>query len=200
MDAPAGPPPMTTTSTEGEGVKTTPVYSIFVDLHGTTKPTKETPVGFQVRVFRGLYRRATTAGWAKNNRPPGRQVCENLGMTTTATDLDLLRDLNQSYLDSVRTGDVERFRQLLADDFQCSTPAGELLDKAQFLERTAGPRTLERLTGEDVRIRILGDVAIIHAATSFTSVTGQNGRGRYTDDWQKRNGTWVCVSAHVTRL
>ena len=121
-------------------------------------------------------------------------------MTMTATDLDLLRDLNQVYLDSVRTGDVDRFRQLLADDFQCSTPAGELLDKAQFLERTTGPRTLERLTGEDVRIRILGDVAIIHAATSFTSVTRQEGRGRYTDDWQKRNGTWVCVSAHVTRL
>jgi ketosteroid isomerase-like protein len=120
--------------------------------------------------------------------------------TTTATDLELLADLNQAYLDSVRTGDVERFRQLLADDFQVSTPAGEILDKTGFLERTAGPRTLERLQGEDVRIRILGDVAIIHAATSFTTLGGHQGRGRYTDDWQKRNGTWVCVSAHVTRL
>ncbi len=120
--------------------------------------------------------------------------------TATITDLDLLRDLNQAYLDSVRTGDVAAFRRLLAEDFQCSTPDGVLLDKAQFLARTAGPRTLERLAGEDVRIRILGDVAIIHAATTYTTVTGQEGRGRYTDDWQKRNGTWVCVSAHVTRL
>jgi ketosteroid isomerase-like protein len=115
-------------------------------------------------------------------------------------DLTMLRELNQAYLDSVRRGDVERFRQLLADDFQASTPAGEILDKSQFLERTAGPRTLDRLEGQDVRIRILGDVAIIHAATSYTSITGQDGRGRYTDDWQKRNGRWVCVSAHVTRL
>jgi ketosteroid isomerase-like protein len=115
-------------------------------------------------------------------------------------DLTMLRELNQAYLDSVRLGDVERFRQLLADDFQASTPAGEILDKSQFLERTAGPRTLDRLEGQDVRVRILGDVAIIHAATSYTSVTGQEGRGRYTDDWQKRNGRWVCVSAHVTRL
>ena len=115
-------------------------------------------------------------------------------------DLTMLRELNQAYLDSVRLGDVERFRQLLADDIQASTPAGEILDKSQFLERTAGPRTLDRLEGQDVRIRILGDVAIIHAATSYTSLTGQEGRGRYTDDWQKRNGTWVCVSAHVTRL
>ena len=80
------------------------------------------------------------------------------------------------------------------------SPAGELLDKAQFLARTAGPRTLERLAGEDVRIRMLGDVAIIHAATRFTTLSGQDGCGRYTDDWQKRDGTWVCVSAHVTRL
>ena len=120
--------------------------------------------------------------------------------TSTATDLELLRDLNQAYLDSVRTCDVERFRQLLADDFLASTPAGEILDKAQFLERAAGPKTLERLKGEDVRIRILGDVAIIHSATVYTTVGGQDGRGHYTDDWQKRNGTWVCVSAHVTRL
>ena len=120
--------------------------------------------------------------------------------TTTATDLDLLRDLNQSYLDSVRTGDVARFSELLAEDIHCSTPDGVLLDKTQFLARTAGPRTLERLAGEDVRIRVLGDVAIIHAATTFTTLSGQEGRGRYTDDWQKRNGTWVCVSAHVTRL
>ena len=121
-------------------------------------------------------------------------------MTTTATDLDLLQDLNQAYLDSVRTGNVDRFQQLLADDFRCSTPEGTILNKTEFLARTAGPRTLERLAGEDVRIRILGDVAIIHAATSYTSITGKEGRGRYTDDWQKRNGTWVCVSAHVTRL
>ncbi len=120
--------------------------------------------------------------------------------TTGAADLDLLRDLNQAYLDSVRTGDVERFRQLLADDFHCSTPDGLLLDKAQFLARTGGPPTLARLAAEDVRIRLLGDVAIIHAATTFTTLTGHDGHGRYTDDWQKRHGEWVCVSAHVTRL
>jgi ketosteroid isomerase-like protein len=122
--------------------------------------------------------------------------------TQAIDDLDVaaLRDLNQAYLDSVRTGDVARFQQILAEDFRCSTPEGVLLDKTEFLARTCGPRTLDRLAGEDVRIRVLGDVAIIHAATTYTTATGQKGRGRYTDDWQKRDGTWVCVSAHVTRL
>ena len=122
--------------------------------------------------------------------------------TTSAEDVDLdaLRDLNLAYLDSVRTGDVERFRQILSEDFLCSLPDGTLFDKREFLEHTAKPRTLARLEADDVRIRVLGDVAIIHAATRYTTLDGRDGRGRYTDVWQKRGGTWLAVSAHVTRL
>ena len=115
-------------------------------------------------------------------------------------ELDTLRSLNQDYLDSVRTCNVERFRQILADDFLCSGPDGVLLDKTAFLARTAAPRTLERLDASDVRIRIFGDVAIIHAATSYTTLDGRAGRGRYTDIWARRGTTWVAVAAHVTRL
>jgi ketosteroid isomerase-like protein len=122
--------------------------------------------------------------------------------THTIDDVEVaaLRALNQAYIDSVRTGDVARFRQILADDFLCSPPDGTLLDKSQFLEHTAKPRTLARLEADDVRIRVLGDVAIIHAATRYTTLAGQDGRGRYTDIWQKRGGQWVAVAAHVTRL
>jgi ketosteroid isomerase-like protein len=114
--------------------------------------------------------------------------------------LDTLRTLNQAYLDAVVNGDVDRFRQILADDFLCSGPDGVLLDKAAFLERTAAPRSLETLTADDVRIRIIGDVAIIHAATGFRTLDGREGRGRYTDIWAKRGGKWFAIAAHVTRL
>ena len=88
----------------------------------------------------------------------------------------------------------------MSEDFLCSPPDGALVERRQFLELTAGPRTLARLEGEDVRIRLLGDVAIIHAATRYTTLAGQEGRGRYTDIWQKRDGVWLAVAAHVTRL
>jgi hypothetical protein len=116
------------------------------------------------------------------------------------SDLDTLRRLNQAYLDSVVTGDVQRFGELLSPDFLCSTPDGALLDKSAFLLQAAGPRTLERLDAHDVRIRIEGALAIIHAATSYTTLTGQEGHGRYTDIWARRNGQWLAVAAHVTRL
>ena len=39
-----------------------------------------------------------------------------------------------------------------------------------------------------------------HARTSYQKPDGTQGAGRYTDDWQLRDGHWQCVSAHVTRL
>jgi hypothetical protein len=115
-------------------------------------------------------------------------------------DVATLTELNDAYLESVKMGDVERFREILADDFLCSAADGSVLDKTQFLELTAGPRTLRHLSGSDVRIRLFGDVAIIHAATSFTTMEGIEGRGRYTDIWARRGGAWRAVAAHVTRL
>jgi len=50
-----------------------------------------------------------------------------------------------------------------------------------------------------VQVRILGDVAIIHARTSYTTADGEQRNGRYTDVWARRNGKWLAVSAHVTR-
>jgi ketosteroid isomerase-like protein len=115
-------------------------------------------------------------------------------------DVAALSELNDVYLESVKMGDVERFREILADDFLCSAADGSVLDKTQFLELTAGPRTLRYLGGTDIRIRVFGDVAVIHAATTYTTMEGREGRGRYTDVWAKRDGVWRAVAAHVTRL
>jgi len=115
------------------------------------------------------------------------------------SDLEQLTALNRDYVASVQNGDVARFDAILAPDFLCSNPDGSLVDKRQFLEQTARPVTITGLTATDVRIRILGDVAIIHAATSYTTAGGEQRRGRYTDVWARREGRWLAVSAHVTR-
>jgi ketosteroid isomerase-like protein len=52
---------------------------------------------------------------------------------------------------------------------------------------------------EGVRIRLLGDVAIIHGRTVYTKPDGRPGAGRYTDVWSRRRGRWLCVAADVTR-
>jgi ketosteroid isomerase-like protein len=116
-----------------------------------------------------------------------------------ASDLDLLLKLNNDYIESVNTSNVKRFSEILAGDFLCSLPDGTLIDRAGFLERTAKPSGIVDLQAHDVNVRIMGDVAIVHARTTFTLPGGAPGSGRYTDVWARRNGTWVAVSAHVTR-
>jgi len=119
--------------------------------------------------------------------------------TETQTDIGALTALNREYIHSVQHGDVQRFDEVLAEDFLCSNPDGSLVDKKQFLAQTARPVTISDLTPQEVRVRILGDVAIIHARTSYTTADGEQRNGRYTDVWALRDGKWLAVSAHVTR-
>ena len=114
-------------------------------------------------------------------------------------DLETLVALNRDYIDSVQRGDVRRFDEILADDFVCSNPDGSLVDRALFLEQTARPVTISDLAAHDVDVRVLGDVALIPARTSYTLADGREEAGRYTDVWARRDGRWLAVAAHVTR-
>jgi ketosteroid isomerase-like protein len=114
-------------------------------------------------------------------------------------DLETLLELNRDYIESVQTSDVRRFDEILADDFLCSNPDGSLVDRKQFLEQTARPVTISNLAARDVQVRLLGDVAIIHARTTYTTSDGRAASGRYTDVWARRGGRWLAISAHVTR-
>ena len=119
--------------------------------------------------------------------------------TAVTSDLETLRALNDDYIRSVQTADVRRFDEILAADFRCSNPDGSLVDRAAFLEQTARPVTIANLAIHDVEVRLFGDVAIIHARTTYTLPDGRPGAGRYTDVWARQDGRWLAVSAHVTR-
>ena len=118
---------------------------------------------------------------------------------TAQSDHDTLRGLNENYIRSVQEGDVEWFREHLSEDFYCSNPDASLVDKTTFLAQTARPVAIRGLAISDVKIRELGEVAIIHARTHYQTADGQQRSGRYTDVWARRDGRWLAVSAHVTR-
>jgi ketosteroid isomerase-like protein len=119
--------------------------------------------------------------------------------TVASADVETLERLNRDYITSVQTSDVRRFDEILAEDFLCSNPDGSLVDRAGFLAQTARPVAISNLETHDVRIRLIGDVALIHARTTYTLPDGRPGAGRYTDVWARRHGRWLAVSAHVTR-
>ena len=117
-----------------------------------------------------------------------------------AADHAILTELNEGYVGSVARSDVGWFERHLTQDFLNTNPDGSLVDRAGFLRQIAKPIAISGLRCEDVRIRILGDTAIIHARTVYAKPDGAPGAGRYTDIWVRNaEGHWLCVAAHVTR-
>ncbi len=116
-----------------------------------------------------------------------------------ANDLETLHELNSNYVRAVQESDVGWFDRNLTPDFLNTNPDGSLVDRAGFLDQVGRPVAIANLQAEDVIIRVLGDVAIIHARTTYTKAEGHGGAGRYTDIWHRKGARWLCVAAHVTR-
>ncbi|GHH31160.1 nuclear transport factor 2 family protein [Streptomyces lanatus] len=113
----------------------------------------------------------------------------------SAEDLAILEQLNLDYVRADQASDAKRFSELLAEDFVVQTP-GITRNRAEFLEFIAQPRPFKDLAVHDVKIRILSDVALIHGRSTYTMLAdGVEQEALYTDAYQKRDGTWVCVSA-----
>src|SRR5207248_9962978 len=113
--------------------------------------------------------------------------------------IDQLTLLKPDYVASLQNSDVKPLDGTLAQDPYCTNPDKTLVDRAAFLKQTAAPVKIKDLRAEDVKIRVLGDFAIIHAATRYTTPEGEQAFGRYTDCWARQNGRWLAVSAHVAR-
>ena len=110
-------------------------------------------------------------------------------------DLATLEQLNNDYIYSDQFNDVQRFSEFLAEDFIVQLP-GVTRNRAEFLEYIAKPRPFKDLAVHDVTIRILSDVALIHGRSTYTMLAdGAEQEALYTDAYQKRAGTWVCVAA-----
>ena len=117
----------------------------------------------------------------------------------SAGDLAVLDQLNAAYVRSVDNADVRWFDENLSGDFLNTNPDGSLIDRAQFLAQIGRGSTVVDIEPQDVRIRIMGDFAVIHARTVYRKPDGEPGAGRYTDIWARRDGRWLCVAAHVSR-
>jgi len=117
-------------------------------------------------------------------------------MVSMESDIETLLELNRQYVRAAQESDTAWYADHLADDYRASNPDGSLLDRAGFLARMARPYPGSQAQTVDPRIRILGDVALVHAGLRWRKPDGSVGTGRYTDIYARRDGRWLCVSAH----
>lgn len=112
-------------------------------------------------------------------------------------DMKALSKLNLDYLSSDQNSNVARYEEFLAPEFTASLPDYNLYDRKSFLAMIAKPRPFTNLECSDVQITLLGDVALVHARMSLKTLKGEAKHGRYTDEYQRRDGKWMCIGANV---
>jgi ketosteroid isomerase-like protein len=111
----------------------------------------------------------------------------------------ILHRLNAEYIRAFVESDAEWYREHLSDDFVCSLADGRRIGKAEFLETSEADQRVTELTYDQIDVRPLGEVALVHGVTHWTR-DGEPGSTRYTDVWRLTEGRWLAVAAHLTAV
>jgi hypothetical protein len=112
-------------------------------------------------------------------------------------DLIDLERINQRYLNSDQTSDVATYETFLDPNFTASLADAKLYSRKEFLDMISKPRPFTELSCHDLDIGLWGDVALVRAKFSFRNLEGKVCEGRYTDEYQRQDGKWICIGANV---
>jgi ketosteroid isomerase-like protein len=112
--------------------------------------------------------------------------------------------VNQAYDEAVLKKDAEALEKLLADDYVMTSPTGAVLSKAQKMERFR-TRDIQWEFGrsEDVKVRVIGDAAIVTARFVSKGVSRGNpfdDSERYLCVYQRKNGRWLAITEQITSV
>jgi ketosteroid isomerase-like protein len=123
---------------------------------------------------------------------------------TKSPDVVALEALNSQWLTAYKTRDAAALDRVLADDFQGVYQGGRIMKKADILALATNPaRVFETVAWEDVRIVVIGDVAVLRARAR---VSGKAAEGPFSsindfaDVYVRRAGVWRAISAHVVQV
>ena len=120
------------------------------------------------------------------------------------SDQEILIRLERGWNDAFYKRDVKFIESILADEFVATYDDGSRGDKARELALAAGfNQQVESAVQEDFVVKVYRDAAVVW----FTlEIVGMRQGQRvpltfsYTDVWVFRDGRWLCVSTHSTRI
>jgi hypothetical protein len=107
--------------------------------------------------------------------------------------------LNGEFVRACGESDAAWYDEHVGGDFVCTLADGERVNREEFVRRIALEPRAERIGCDDVDVRLLGDVALVHGVMYRLS-TGAVALTRYTTVWQSRGARWQAVAAQFTKL
>ena len=122
-------------------------------------------------------------------------------MDTEASERAVLAE-ERALQAAMLASDVEALDRLLHPDLLAVGPDGRFIDKAGDLAgHESGVIKVFELSEEDVRVKVLGDLAVTFVVLLIRGVIGDSeisGRVRYTRTWTRDGGTWRVIAAHIS--
>ncbi|MGO8947113.1 MAG: nuclear transport factor 2 family protein [Ktedonobacterales bacterium] len=131
---------------------------------------------------------------------------QNRGMSSSATEADLLRITERERLQALVDADLDVADRLHADDFQLITPSGAVLSKEQYLGKIASGELNYQVWGPDapIDVRLYDRVALIRHRSQLDIIDSGHhvGLRRYwhTDSYERRGGRWQVVWSQATEI
>ena len=124
-----------------------------------------------------------------------------LQATADSALVQQLEHIENQLASTWKSRDCVGWGALLADDWSVTHIDAKIITKAQALDlcRTGPPVTS---AVDQLAVRIYGDTAIVTGRTKATAAgdTPQTVILRFTDVFVQRDGRWMVVASHATRL
>lgn len=116
--------------------------------------------------------------------------------STTKPQYQIL-GLEREWLQAEANNDSVTLNRIFADDFVGVGPGGQLLKKADIVERPAGaePPPFSKDKLGETTVEVFGDTAVVFGKLSGPSDTAH--QIRFTKVYMKRDGTWQLVAAQL---
>ncbi len=111
-----------------------------------------------------------------------------------------LRAINHRYVDAFAAGNGDFIDRLTAEDFVLTANDGAWRDRAEFVAQMRKAASLEGVSYDDVRVRLFGPVALLHAVFEGVQSDGKVAKVRYTDVYVWNGADWRLVSGQNTPI
>ena len=116
-----------------------------------------------------------------------------------------LVELEKQFFAAIREKNLDQLNGILAEDFAYVVPGQHEMTRAQFLKHVqALPDTIEWLGADDMRVRVLGDVAVVTGVRNMKT-RAENGAltssdTGFADIFRKSAENWELVVVHASEL
>jgi ketosteroid isomerase-like protein len=121
---------------------------------------------------------------------------------SASTDAEFIGFLEEAWVNAILQKNVNVLDRVMANDFTGVSPNGQRYTKEEAIaDVRSGAYTVESMKVDNVKVRIVGDMAIVTYYQNEKSKFGDedcSGRYVFTDVWVNRNDDWQVIASHGT--